>query len=115
MKKFLILALVYFIACSTDVETCQDKSVTPVVAEDCFERLTEVGENCCFIQVLAEGVDRQSMCYDYDKSIRVEEIVQVLSDTYSREGHILENVVCPADQHAGYLKAGLLLLAAFLL
>ena len=96
MKKFLILALVYFIACSTDVETCQDKSVTPIVAEDCFERLTEVGVNCCFIQVLAEGVDRQS-------------------DTYTKEGHVLENVVCPADQHAGYLKAGLLLLAAFLL
>ena len=114
MKKFLILALVYFIACTSDVETCQDKSV-PVVAEDCFERLTEVGVNCCFIQVLAEGVDRQSMCYDYDKSIWVEDIVQVLSDTYTRQGHVLENVVCPADQHAGYIKAGLLLLAAFLL
>ena len=113
MKKFLILALICFIACST--ETCQDRTVAPEVAEDCFGRLTEVGSNCCLIQVLAEGKDRRTMCFDYDKDISVDDIYRALSETYTKQGHVLENVVCPDDQHAGFIKVGLLLLAAFLL
>ena len=119
MKKFLILCLAYFIACSTDVEiTCQDKTTVPLTSEDCFTRLTQVGYNCCFIQVLVNsGVGQESryMCYDYDKTIRVEDIADTLSRTYSEQGHALEKVVCPYDQHAGYIKAGLLLLVALLL
>ena len=119
MKAFLFLCLVYFIACSTDVETtCQDKSLVPLTSEDCFARLTQVGYNCCYIQVLvnsAYGQETQAMCYDYDKVIRVEEIADALTKTYAPDGHTLEKVVCPYDQHAGYIKAGLLLLVALLL
>ena len=119
MKKFLILCLAYFIACSTDPETsCQDKTIVPLTSEDCFERLTQVGYNCCYIQVLVnQGAtqESQSMCYDYDKTIRVEDIADTLSRAYAEQGHSLEKVVCPYDQHAGYIKAGLLLLVALLL
>ena len=113
MKSILVLlSLIYFISCST--ETCNSVQDAQS-ANDCFSTpVADTNNYCCYIQVktnVPTGAVTSRVCFEYNKSLSIDEIKTALINQYKQTNQELEDFRCKGS----YLKAGLLLLTAFLL
>ena len=113
MKSILVLlSLIYFISCST--ESCNGTK-DPQSPDVCFSTpADDANNNCCFIQVGIEtqaGHGSAKVCDEFSKTLSIDEIRTSLINQYQKENQVLEDLRCKGS----YLKAGLLLLTAFLL
>ena len=113
MKRILVLlSLIYFISCST--ETCNDVK-DPQNPNECFSTpVVDSNDYCCYIKVrqyIGTQYQYGSICYEYNKGLSLDEVKNTLINYYTNKGQELEDFRCKGS----YLKAGLLLLTAFLL
>ena len=116
MKKILFFLLLIFFIKGEQLRCFEDDR--PAKIKDCFSRKPMEGNKCCYAYFDTNGNNGGRYCYDFGIGKSNAECIEQIKDDYKDFKPSNIKVVCEGDpyeeDHASYLKIGLLFIIGLL-